>query len=123
MLGKIAFGEVIYFTRLAVLDDNGYGFQDVALVCAFTLLEEDTLQISYMTVAICEATEAILVVKIRDIFSVVAMIPYTLQDRMNQEEAAQFFVMERLGLDVTDFIVGEALAEDQDENEEGDNIE
>lgn len=51
------------------------------------------------------------------------MIPYTLQDRMNQEEAAQFFVMERPGLDVTDFIVGEALAEDQDENEKGDNIE
>jgi hypothetical protein len=101
-------GEVHYFTRLAVTEGEDLRFADVALILAFCLPNEAILRQSRHVLAISRPSEAILAVKIQDILSIVAMIPF-------QKQENQFFCMERPGLAVSP-LVGENAEDDEDED-------
>ncbi|KAG1799693.1 uncharacterized protein HD556DRAFT_1231122 [Suillus plorans] len=79
--GQIRFGEVLYFTRLSVEadpdDDCDWRFADVAIICLYSHPDEDLLRLSSQTVVSCSQLEDIYVVDVKQILSVVAMIPHT----------------------------------------------
>ncbi|KAG1768973.1 hypothetical protein EDD22DRAFT_771576 [Suillus occidentalis] len=102
--GQIRFGEVLYFTRLSVEadidDDRNWRFADVAIICLYSLPDEDLLQISSQTVVSCSRLADICVVDVKQILSVVAMIPHTPRLPSGVTEA-RFFMMEKPGLDIS----------------------
>ncbi|KAF8122382.1 hypothetical protein EV363DRAFT_1182709 [Boletus edulis] len=112
------FGEVVYYTRLALREneDGEARFADVALVWPFSPPDQDMLCSSHMTVPICHTTEAVLVVNLRDIISVVAMVPY--RSDGNREGEESYFAMERPGLAVSQFFGAQEDEIDPDDVEE-----
>jgi len=107
---QVRFGEVLYFTRLAVQGelpppdevdaDRNWQFVDVALIQLFSAPDHALLTISHHTVSSCLALQDIRAVSIRDILSVVRMIPHTPRLPSGVTEA-RFFVLEKPGLDVS----------------------
>lgn len=92
------YGEVVYFTRLAVPanNDGELSFTNVGLIHPFSSPDNDILQASWTTVPLCRNTEAVLVVHIEDILSVVTILPYV--GRMaNNADGDAFFVVEQPG--------------------------
>ena len=83
------FGEVLFFTRLAVDNgDQGFEFTEVALICSFSPPDNEFLRTSCMTVSLCRTIDAILVVPVQHILSIVAMVL----------DGDSFFVVEQPGL-------------------------
>jgi len=114
-LDTISFGEVLYYTRLAVGENEDMHFVNVALINPFSPPDHGILQASYSTLPICQATDAIIVVNVQKITSVVAIIPQINQGAHGVEK---FFVVEKPGLSVTRFMVGEGgVVEAEDVNE------
>lgn len=71
------FGEVLYFTRLAVnAPDGGLQFTNVALVCSFSPPNNDILWTSCMTLPLSCNTDVILVIEVYQIIGIVGMIPH-----------------------------------------------
>ncbi|KAN0077362.1 hypothetical protein V8E55_011217 [Tylopilus felleus] len=98
LAGHIMYGEVVYFTRLAVPanNDGELWFTNVGLIHPFSSPDNDILQASWTTVPLCRNTEAVLVVHIEDILSVVTILPYV--GRMaNNADGDAFFVVEQPG--------------------------
>ena len=107
------FGEVVFFTCLVVNDNNGgLRFVDVALVRSFSPPNPVILQTSHQTLPHCHTMDAVLVVQVHDIVSVVAMIPHTL----GGEDF--FFAVEQPRLVVTHFIGWDGVLQDDDEDNE-----
>ncbi|KAF8121390.1 hypothetical protein EV363DRAFT_1186300, partial [Boletus edulis] len=78
---QISFGEVLYYTRLAVNDPEAaqaFYFLNVALVRLFSPPDNQLLNMSYSVVASCQATQEIRVINVKDICSVVGMIPHSI---------------------------------------------
>ncbi|KAF8833175.1 hypothetical protein BDN67DRAFT_1017858 [Paxillus ammoniavirescens] len=105
--GCIRFGEALYYTRIAVNEDNrannAFHFANVALVQLFSPPDNALLQLSHTTVPTCQATQEVRVINIKDIVSVVGMIPHS--PRLPSGEVGKhFFMLERPGLDVSHFI-------------------
>jgi hypothetical protein len=77
LLDQFLFGEVLYFTRLAINHENdGLQFANIALIHSFSPPDNNILQAYYMTLPLCHYTNTILVIKVNQIMSVVAMISY-----------------------------------------------
>lgn len=115
-MNTILFGEAIYYTRLAVRDDNNpepnhpeprVHFVNVALIRAFAPPDDAISRMSHTTVLSCKMPEAILVVPILDILSVVAMVP---------QGGNTFFCVEKPGLEVYTFVGGEDIHDDDDDD-------
>ncbi|KIK78622.1 hypothetical protein PAXRUDRAFT_163458, partial [Paxillus rubicundulus Ve08.2h10] len=112
----------IYYMRIAVNEDNGADnalhFANIALVQLFSPPDNALLQLSHTTVPTCQATQEVRVINIKDIISVVGMIPHS--PRLPSGEVGEhFFMLERPNLDVSHFIqVGQADDEVDDSNTE-----
>lgn len=72
----------------------------MAIICLYSLPDEDLLQISSQTVVSCSRLADICVVDVKQILSVVAMIPHTPRLPSGVTEA-RFFMMEKPGLDIS----------------------
>ncbi|KAG9309301.1 hypothetical protein JVU11DRAFT_10788 [Chiua virens] len=122
LVGQTMYGEVLYFTRLAVPNNNGgLRFANVGLIRSFSPPDNNILWASQMTVPLCWNTEAILVVHVEDILSVVAVIPYVGRLENNPNEDAgegAFFVVEQPGLSRHTGQVDEQAEEDDDVEDE-----
>ncbi|KAF8834911.1 hypothetical protein BDN67DRAFT_1016026 [Paxillus ammoniavirescens] len=129
---QVHFGEVLYFTCLAmegelprpdkvpdkVDPDHNWEFVDVALIRLFSVPDHELLTISHHTVPSCLALQDIWVISIKDVLSVVGMIPHMPQLPSGVTEA-HFFILEKPGLDVSRLGIQHDDAEDNDEDEAG----
>jgi hypothetical protein len=99
------FGEVRYFTQLAVEaeDGNEWTFIDVAVIALYSLPDEDLLQLSLHTVASCTyEKDDIHVINVKSITGVIAMVPHCpcLPSGVQED---RYFMVEKPGLDVATF--------------------
>ncbi|KAG1829323.1 hypothetical protein EV424DRAFT_1344295 [Suillus variegatus] len=126
--GQFRFGEVQYFTRLAVeVDDanedsdneDNWHFLDIAVIQMYSLPDEALLQLSSQTVASCTHSEQVLAIDVKDIVSVIAMVPHkpTLPSGLTEE---RFFMIEKPGLDVSDLGVRYSAYHDEDDEDNAD---
>lgn len=120
--GTIRFAEVLYFTRLAIVDsesdmddnEDAWRYLDVAVIQLYSLPDEALLQLSSQTVASCTRVDEISVVDIKTITGVIAMIPHkpmlpsgVVEDR--------FFMLQKPGLDISDLGVPYSVYADDDD--------
>ncbi|KAJ8580047.1 hypothetical protein M405DRAFT_855068 [Rhizopogon salebrosus TDB-379] len=126
LTGQFRFGEVLYFTRLAVEvnnakgdgdDEDNWRFLDVAMIQMYSLPDEALLQLSSQTVASCTCSDRVLAIDVKDIVSVIAMVPHkpTLPSGVTEE---RFFMMEKPGLDVSDLGVRYSAYRDDDDDDD-----
>ncbi|KAG1898623.1 uncharacterized protein F5891DRAFT_955269, partial [Suillus fuscotomentosus] len=124
--GQIRFGEVLYFTRLSVEadpnNDRDWRFADVAIICLYSHPDEDLLWLSSQTVVSCSRLEDIYVVDVKQILSVVAMIPHTPTLPSGATEA-RFFMMEKPGLDISPLSGNAANVNHLDDNYNAPDVE
>lgn len=117
-----------YFTRLAVeVDDanedsdneDNWHFLDIAVIQMYSLPDEALLQLSSQTVASCTHSEQVLAIDVKDIVSVIAMVPHkpTLPSGLTEE---RFFMIEKPGLDVSDLGVRYSAYHDEDDEDNAD---
>ncbi|KAG1792516.1 uncharacterized protein HD556DRAFT_1239417 [Suillus plorans] len=120
--GQYRFGEVLYFTRLAVKadtdHDDDWRFADVAVIRMYSLPDEDLLRLSSHTVASCTHLDTVSIVDVKQIISIVVMVPHrpTLPSGVTED---CFFMVEKPGLDVSNLGVpyGHGAGEDNDDND------
>lgn len=118
--GAVCFAEVQYFTQVAIAMDNIGEWRDVniAVISVFSPPDADLVRLSNRTVLSCKylGEEALRVVDVTAIKSVVAMIPHrpTLPSGIIED---RFFVLERPGLDIFQFGVEEDQEDEADQQE------
>jgi hypothetical protein len=121
--GQERYGEVLYFTRLAVeadlLDDADWRFADIAVIRLYSLPDNALLQLSSRTVASCSRLDDICVVPVKKIISVIAMIPHKpkLPSGIIKE---QFFLLEKPGLQISNLGINHV---DEDDNDNDGDVE
>ncbi|KAG2340367.1 hypothetical protein BDR05DRAFT_1002561 [Suillus weaverae] len=97
---KLKYDGQIRFIEADIDDDCDWRFADVAIICLYSLPDEDLLQLSSQTIVSCSRLADIYVVDVKQILSVVAMIPHTPTLLSGVTEAC-FFMMEKPGLDIS----------------------
>ncbi|KAG1859452.1 hypothetical protein C8R48DRAFT_673988 [Suillus tomentosus] len=117
--GEVRFGEVLYFTRLLVeagLDeDRDWRWHDVALIQMYSHPDDDLLQLSSHTVTSCSCLEDICVISIKQILSVVAMIPRKpILPCGVMDAEGRFFMLEKPGLDLSSVGIANVPPDDED---------
>ncbi|KAG2062347.1 hypothetical protein BDR06DRAFT_978729 [Suillus hirtellus] len=102
--GQVRFGKILYFTQLSVKADPGdeedWQFINVALIQLYSAPDNSLLKLLLQTVASCIHLNEFCVLDVKKIFSVVAMVPHTPTLPSGVTEP-HFFMMERLGLDIS----------------------
>lgn len=116
------FGEVMYYTRLAVGEGDDLQFTNVAVVRMFTRPNVAMLHESHSTVAVCEATDTFWVLNIRNILSVIALVPKSFQ-LADGTMGECYFVVEKAGLNVSYFLDGRAGQMVDDDDDAGMDVE
>jgi hypothetical protein len=134
--GVTCYGEVQYFTQLAVqhdaepeededpeefihrlLEGPGYQYKTVAIISLYSPPDEELLNLSHHTVWSCtsQGEAGLRIVDVTTICAVVAVIPHrpTLPSGVTQD---RLFVVEKTGLDVSH--TGIFVEEDNDGEEE-----
>jgi hypothetical protein len=98
--------------------DEDWQFVDVAIIRMYSLPDEALLQLSSQTVASCIHPNEVVVVNIKNIVSVVAMIPHrpmlpsgVVEDR--------FFMLEKPGLEISMLGIPDNGYQDDDDNDAG----
>ncbi|KAG1747507.1 hypothetical protein EDD22DRAFT_958220 [Suillus occidentalis] len=126
--GQFRFGEVRYFTRLAVEaedanedgdNEDNWRFLDVAVIQAYSLPDKALLQLSSQMVTSCTRSEQVLAIDVKDIVSVIAMIPHKpkLPSGLTED---RFFMVEKPCLDVSDLGVRYSAYHDKDNEDNAD---
>ncbi|KAG2109538.1 hypothetical protein DEU56DRAFT_749953 [Suillus clintonianus] len=117
--GTTCYGEVQYFTQLAIRNDGpqaAWRFRTVALVSLYSAPDKQLLELSHQTVWSCtnQGEVGLRVVDVTDIQAVVAVIPHrpTLPSGVTEDRV---FVVEKTGLDVS--YTGVFAEEDDNDNE------
>jgi hypothetical protein len=130
--GEIRFAEVLYYTQLAVntnddsdLEEDEWQFSNVAVVNMYSTPDKALLKLSSQTLASCMHLDEIRVINVKDVISVIAMIPHkpTLPSGVMED---RFFMMERPGLDISNLGVpysGFAAENDDDDEDVGPGVE
>lgn len=109
---------MLYFTRLTVGDlenNEDLQFANVALVRLFSRPNEVSLHASYSALASCQSIDQTIAINVYDIISVIAMVPCTrwLEEGELEED---FFIVEKPGLSVSNFVGGNGEPADEDDN-------
>ena len=78
----------------------GDGPHVFALAHKYGALNEPLLQRSHQTLYSCQRTEDVVVIEVKDIISVVAMVPHVQDDNTLGSYDGRVFAVERIGLDV-----------------------
>ncbi|KAG2348889.1 hypothetical protein BDR05DRAFT_973113 [Suillus weaverae] len=117
---KVRFGEVLYFIRLSVQadfdDEHDWCWQDVAVVQLFSLPNADLLRLSLHTIISCSKLEEICVIDVKQVLSVVAMIPHNPRLPAGlMEEGERFFMLEKPRLDLSNVGIMNNILDDDDD--------
>ncbi|KAG2049519.1 hypothetical protein BDR06DRAFT_1012028 [Suillus hirtellus] len=128
--GQTRFAEVLYYMRLAVakpdtddVDDNtGYHFIDITVIQMYSPPDDPLLWLSSQTVISCTLLNEVSVVNVKEIMSIVAMIPHEprLPSGITED---RFFMLEKPGLDIANFGASHENLGDDAEDDEDANIE
>jgi len=104
------------------VDEEAWQFEDVAVICTYSLLDNSLLNLSLSSHMLMSSTfsDELVVVRIKSIKSVVGIIPHRLK-RPSSIIEDRFFVMEKPGLDISQ--VGIPYSVYQDEDDQGEDIE
>jgi hypothetical protein len=114
--GTVRFAEVQYYTRLAVEqpnleiadedEDSHWKFLNVAVIRLYSLPDPSLLKLSSQTVVSCTLTLDLVVVAIKNVLSVVAMVPHCpmLPSGVTEDRC---FLVEKPGLEISDLTVQE----------------
>ncbi|KIK73580.1 hypothetical protein PAXRUDRAFT_178033, partial [Paxillus rubicundulus Ve08.2h10] len=132
------FGEVQYFARLAVQEgrdevvndednDHGHGngnfvFADVVVLQMYSMPDVQLLQQSSQVVPVSTLLDDVLVIGIKSIISIVAMVPHTFT-MPSREEKDGFFMVEKLGLNISNLGVPYSVYDDHKDDGDGDDVE
>ncbi|KAG1853516.1 hypothetical protein F4604DRAFT_1883396 [Suillus subluteus] len=116
---EVWFGEVLYFTGISVeagLDDDcDWRWHDVALIQMYSHPDDDLLQLSSHTVTSCSHLEDICIVSVKQILSVIAMVPHKpILPSGVMDKEGQFFMLEKPGLDLSSIGIANVPADDKD---------
>ncbi|KIO01782.1 hypothetical protein M404DRAFT_149465, partial [Pisolithus tinctorius Marx 270] len=115
-------GEVQYFTRLAVQNEDpniasAWIWKNVAVITMFSSPDPNLLKLSYHTVQACQCQEEdVRVIDIKSITGVIGMVPHQFAGL-----GYRYFMVERPGLDIATFGVpykGEGAQNDMDDDED-----
>ncbi|KAG0699211.1 hypothetical protein DFH29DRAFT_1015572 [Suillus ampliporus] len=136
---QIHFAEVLYYTQLPVNaagqnaddsdDDNEWHFENVAVVQMYSMPHKELLKLSSQTLISCTLLDDILAIDVKNIVSVIAMIPHepTLPSGVTE---SRFFMMERPGLEISNlgvpysgFDAGGGDEAEDDDNDDGAELE
>ena len=104
---RVRVGEVQFFTRLAIHStsdhegDPEWSFANVAILKHYSEPDIDLLQLSSQVLAVSLLLDDICIRDVKNIRSVVAMIPRTLT-LLSGVEGNYFCMMEKPGLDISD---------------------
>ncbi|KAI6104465.1 hypothetical protein EDD16DRAFT_1481484, partial [Pisolithus croceorrhizus] len=111
------FGEVQYFTQLAMdateQDAEKAQFEDITLVCLYTILDNQLLQVLSHTLMVSKLSDQFVVTHVKSIKSIVGMIPYHLKCPSGIIEDC-FFLMEKPGLDISQLGISYSVYQDKD---------
>ena len=97
--------------------DEGWQFEDVALIRLYSLPDDSLLKTSSHTLASSKFSAEFVVVHVKSIKSVVGMIPHHLTCPSGAVEG-RFFLMEKPGLDISQ--LGITYSVYQEEEQDGD---
>ncbi|KAG1832614.1 hypothetical protein DFJ58DRAFT_671041 [Suillus subalutaceus] len=136
---KIQFTEVLYYTQLPVNvagqnadnsdDDNEWHFENVAVVQMYSMPHKELLKLSSQTLISCTLLDDILAIDVKNIVSVIAMVPHepTLPSGVTE---SRFFMMEWPGLEISNlgvpysgFDIGGGDELEDDDNDNGADLE
>ncbi|KAG1824346.1 uncharacterized protein BJ212DRAFT_1260525 [Suillus subaureus] len=107
--------EVVYFMRLANLGaDDEWQYTDVVVLQLYSLPDKELLEVFSQTVVSCIRLDEFTVTNVKNIASVVVMIPHkpTLPSGVTED---QFFMLEKPGLDI---LTLEVCDNDNEEDQE-----
>ncbi|KIK75747.1 hypothetical protein PAXRUDRAFT_18733 [Paxillus rubicundulus Ve08.2h10] len=114
---SITFGEIQYFTQPSVptlqLGPHRQEWIGIAMIQLYSAPDHDLLALSLQVVASCKLLDELVVVNIKNIRSVVGMVPHTPTLPSGVSEG-RFFLVERPSLDVSDLGVPYPGYEDYD---------
>jgi len=96
--------------------DEGWRFEDVALVCIYSLPDDPLLKISSHTLASSNFSAEFVVVRVKSIKSVVGMIPHRLT-RPSGAVEDRFFLMEKPGLDISQLGIPYSVYQEEEEQD------
>ncbi|KIJ06806.1 hypothetical protein PAXINDRAFT_36114, partial [Paxillus involutus ATCC 200175] len=122
-LADTHFGEIQYFARLPYCVDEetqDYDYHNIAIIKLYSRPDEDLFRLSSQTVAACNLSNELIVTDVKQIKSVVAMIPRRLRLPSGIEEE-RFCVLSQPGLDVS--LLGMPYDIFDDEDDVGGNVE
>ena len=108
--GKERFGEVVFFYRISIGEDQ---WMPVALLSLYSAPDPNLLKISFNTLLVCHyrGDDNLALVKAQSIKSVVAMVPFMEKPEGGQPRRhnGRFFVVEKPGLSLTELGMEEGL--------------
>ncbi|KIK16631.1 hypothetical protein PISMIDRAFT_15704 [Pisolithus microcarpus 441] len=114
------FGEVQYFTRLAMDVTEGadevWRFEDIALIRLYSLPDESLLKMSSHTLVSSKLADEFAVVHVKLIKSVVGMIPHRVRLPSGITED-RFFLMEKPGLDISQIGIPYSVYQEEDDQD------
>ncbi|KIK75582.1 hypothetical protein PAXRUDRAFT_18868 [Paxillus rubicundulus Ve08.2h10] len=115
-LADMHFGEIQYFARLPYCVDEetqDYDYHNIAIIKLYSHPDEDLFHLSSQTVTTCNLSNELIVIDVKQIKSVVAMIPRRLRLPSCIEEE-RFCVLSQPGLDVSLLGMPYDIFEDED---------
>ena len=106
-------------------EEDEWQFSNVAVVNMYSPPNKALLKLSSQTLASCTHLDEVRVINVKDVISVIAMIPHkpTLPSGVTED---RFFMMERPGLDISNLGVpysGFVVEDEDDEEDAGPGIE
>ncbi len=95
MAGGVAYAEVQYYIKLS-FDDGPRAF---AVGLAYDCVDEDLYILSSKTVRSCTRSEKVVVFPVKNIVSVIAMVPFLQPNGQLGSDDGRVFVVDRIGMD------------------------
>ena len=118
---SIRCGEVQYFTQVATnMPDNAWKFLNLAILKTYSEPDRQLLELLFQVVAASKLLDNIIVTNVKNIWSVVAMIPKKLTLPGSEQEDEYFCMVEQPDLDILDLGVPYSIStvhDDDDSNE------
>ena len=121
--GNIRCGEVQYFTQVAIrTPDEDWRFRTLAILKLYSEPDARLLELSFQVVSASKLLDDIIVADVKDICSVVAMIPKELTLPGSARNEVYFCMVEKPGLNISDLGVPYSMytADDDDDSNEPD---
>lgn len=123
--GTLRCGEVQFFAQVALpaRGEGEWAFQSIAVLRLYSEPHKKLLELSSQVVIASTLLDDLIVTDVKNIRSVVAMIPKKLTLPETEIEEERFCMVERPGLDISDLGVPYSVYTDDDDDDHMDDAE